>query len=99
MTRAGSWISRIRVKLVDVEFQRDIRSASSIVYELARHEHIYQREHVARALCELEAELLHIERKLGGKRMHQVFPSMLTFALGDYRSAAGVGHTPKLKAG
>lgn len=66
-----------------LEFQRDVRSAISIAYELARHEHVQQHEPVARALRELEAELLLIERKLGGKRIQDIFPSVLTFALGE----------------
>jgi hypothetical protein len=55
-----------------MEIQRDVRSAISITYELLRHEHVQNKEHVAQALGELENELLRIEAKLGGNRSGEV---------------------------
>jgi hypothetical protein len=37
--------------------QRDVRSALAVAYGLARHEHVLERDDVARALGELESEL------------------------------------------
>jgi hypothetical protein len=59
------------------ELQRDVRSAISITYELLRHEHILQREPIARALGDLESELARIEAKLGGPRREEIVASTL----------------------
>lgn len=45
------------------EVQPDVRSAIAIAYELSRHEHVQNKEHVAQALGELKDELLRIRRK------------------------------------
>ncbi|WP_437479874.1 hypothetical protein WME75_34455 [Sorangium sp. So ce1014] len=55
-----------------MEVQRDVRSALAIAYELSRHEHVLNREHVSQALGELKDELARIEAKLGGERIHEV---------------------------
>lgn len=52
-----------------------------MAYELSRHEHVQNKEHVARALCELRDELLRVEAKLGGKRVDEVAPGVLKPAL------------------
>jgi hypothetical protein len=59
------------------ELQRDVRSAISIAYELLRHEHILERERIARALGDLESELARIEAKLGGPRRSEIVASSL----------------------
>ncbi|AUX46343.1 uncharacterized protein SOCE26_078490 [Sorangium cellulosum] len=60
-----------------MEVQRDVRSAIAIAYELARHEHVQHKEHVAQALNELKDELGRIEAKLGGERAHEATPDAL----------------------
>ncbi|XXX74427.1 hypothetical protein WMF30_42950 [Sorangium sp. So ce134] len=55
-----------------MEVQRDVRSAMAIAYELSRHEHVQNREHVSQALGDLKDELARIEAKLGGERIHEV---------------------------
>ncbi|APR78410.1 Hypothetical protein A7982_03757 [Minicystis rosea] len=59
------------------ELQRDVRSAISITYELLRHEHVLEREWIARTLGDLEDELARIEAKLGGPRRGEIVPSSL----------------------
>ena len=44
----------------------------AIAYELSRHEHVQNREHVSQALGELKDELARIEAKLGGERINEV---------------------------
>lgn len=63
------------------EIQRDVRSAISITYELLRHLHVQNKEHVAQALGELETELLRIEAKLGGDRADEVSAEVLQPAI------------------
>src|SRR5262245_31337979 len=64
-----------------IELQRDVRSAISMAYELSRHEHVQRKEPVAKALGELEKELIRIEAKLGGERAGEVFPNLLGIAM------------------
>jgi len=52
--------------------QGEIRSAIAMAYELARHEHVQNREWIALALQQLEEELLRTEGVLGGPRAGEV---------------------------
>lgn len=83
------------------ELQQDVRSAISMAYKLSRHEHVLCREPVAQALGELETELIRIEAKLGGGRVEEVFPSVLTLAierLGGFIEDAGPIDGEQIKA-